>query len=93
MGAACDMIVKPYYAMICGFVIGAISAFGYAYLTPWLKTYIKLHDTCGIHNLHAMPGFAGAIVSVITCNRNSLNSFSTANYDIFFPDSATRTPA
>lgn len=27
---------------------------------------IKIQDTCGIHNLHAMPGVIGGIVGAIT---------------------------
>lgn len=69
MGAAADLIAQPYEAMICGWCIGALSAIGYIYIGPWLKKTINLNDTCGIHNLHAMPGFMGGIVSAICCNR------------------------
>lgn len=83
MGAACDIIVKPYYAMICGWCIGALSAFGYAYMSNFLREKINLHDTCGVHNLHALPGFFGGIVSAIASNRNSLTSFGVRYPDVF----------
>jgi len=53
--------------MIIGFVAGSVSALGFAYLSPLLKAKIGLHDTCGVHNLHGMPGIIGAIVSAIAC--------------------------
>ena len=31
----------------------------YVYIQPKLGELIGLEDTCGIHNLHAMPGFLG----------------------------------
>ena len=31
----------------------------YVYIQPKLQEVIGLEDTCGIHNLHAMPGFLG----------------------------------
>lgn len=27
---------------------------------------MKIQDTCGVHNLHAMPGVLGAVVGAIT---------------------------
>lgn len=75
MGAAADIIVKPYYAMVSGWVTGVVSALGYIFLSPFLKEKFNLHDTCGIHNLHAMPGFIGGIISVIACNQQSFISY------------------
>lgn len=33
---------------------------------PFMEKYLKIQDTCGIHNLHAMPGVIGGIVGAIT---------------------------
>lgn len=31
-----------------------------------MEKHLKIQDTCGIHNLHAMPGVIGGIVGAIT---------------------------
>ena len=65
MGASADLINQTYGALLVGFVAGTVSALGFAYLTPLLQKHIGLHDTCGVHNLHAMPGVIGGITSAI----------------------------
>lgn len=41
--------------------------FSLSLLKPFLEKHLKLQDTCGVHNLHAVPGmlggFTGAIVA------------------------------
>ncbi|XP_061820144.1 rh family, C glycoprotein a [Nerophis lumbriciformis] len=67
MGTAAEFMIMPYGALIVGFLTGIISTFGYLFITPFLEKYLKLQDTCGVHNLHAVPGmlggFTGAIVA------------------------------
>lgn len=64
MGVAGDMDMGLHGAMIAGFVGGGVSCIGYANLMPKLVN-INIHDTCGVNNLHGMPGILGAIVGII----------------------------
>nr|CAB3265567.1 rh type B glycoprotein [Phallusia mammillata] len=66
MGASADLVVHPFGALLIGTAAGILSTLGYRYLQPLLQRTIKLHDTCGVHNLHGMPGILGAVASGIT---------------------------
>jgi ammonium transporter Rh len=66
IGGASDMVVTGALSMGIGFLAGCISALGFLYVGPYLKNKINLHDTCGVHNLHGMPGVFGGIVSSIS---------------------------
>uniref|UniRef100_A0A6Q2Z0S1 Ammonium transporter AmtB-like domain-containing protein n=1 Tax=Esox lucius TaxID=8010 RepID=A0A6Q2Z0S1_ESOLU len=66
VGTAAEFMLMPYGSLIVGFCCGIISTLGYIYLTPFMEKYLKIQDTCGIHNLHAMPGVIGGIVGAIT---------------------------
>jgi ammonium transporter Rh len=65
IGASADIIIYPYIALIIGCGAGAISITGFNLLGPILANKINLHDTCGVHNLHGMPGFMGGIIAAI----------------------------
>jgi Ammonium Transporter Family len=47
---------SPGVAFAVGVAAGILSALGFTYVTPYLDARIGLGDTCGIHNLHGMPG-------------------------------------
>lgn len=51
--------------LVTGIVAGVISVLGYKYLSDILERKLGLYDTCGIHNLYALPGFFGGIISAI----------------------------
>ncbi|MBV7276895.1 ammonium transporter [Clostridium sp. PL3] len=63
IGSTCDM-TTPGYAMLIGIAAGALSVIGYSIIAPKLEKFIKGTDTCGINNLHGMPGILGGIVAV-----------------------------
>ena len=71
MGAPCDMINYPFCAMCVGFAVGLVSSFGFAVIGPFLKRKINLHDTCGVHNLHAMPGLLGGLIAAIAASKQA----------------------
>jgi len=66
IGAASDIVVSPGISIIVGMGGGIISALGFAYLSAALRKHIGLHDTCGVHNLHAIPGVCGGLLGCIT---------------------------
>jgi ammonium transporter Rh len=66
IGACADILVAPGIAIIIGAIAGIVSAIGFAYLSAALRDSINLHDTCGVHNLHGIPGFLGGITGAIT---------------------------
>uniref|UniRef100_A0A8D0EB80 Rh family C glycoprotein n=1 Tax=Salvator merianae TaxID=96440 RepID=A0A8D0EB80_SALMN len=66
VGTAAEMMLTPYGSLIIGFVCGIVSTVGFVYLTPFLESKLHIQDTCGVHNLHGMPGLIGGIVGAIT---------------------------
>merc|ERR1712063_142538 len=64
MGIAAHLNLYPATAIACGMIAGGISTLGYVFLTPAMAHFLHLHDTCGVHNLHGMPGILGAVVSI-----------------------------
>ena len=73
VGSAADIITLPAGAMVAGFVTGTVSSLGFAYLSKFLQRKINLHDTCGVLNLHGMPGVIGGIISAIVASRGQIN--------------------
>ncbi|XP_072529748.1 ammonium transporter Rh type C-like 2 [Salminus brasiliensis] len=66
VGTAAEFMLMPYGSLIVGFCCGIISTLGYIYLSPFMEKKLKIQDTCGIHNLHGMPGVIGGIVGAIS---------------------------
>uniref|UniRef100_A0A674EQ76 Ammonium transporter Rh type A n=1 Tax=Salmo trutta TaxID=8032 RepID=A0A674EQ76_SALTR len=65
VGTCADMDIGPFGAMIIGFVAGIISTLGFKFLTPILASNLGIQDTCGVHNLHGMPGILGGIAGIV----------------------------
>jgi len=65
VGTSSDLILSPYTAIMIGMIAGTLSTYGYVFISPWLQRN-GLWDTCGIHNLHGMPGLLGGFASIFT---------------------------
>ncbi len=65
IGAPSSLFTNPAAALTCGLLAGIISTFGFIYLSKYLNGKIGLIDTCGVNNLHGIPGILGGILSSI----------------------------
>ena len=65
IGAAADLYINNGCCIIIGCIAGIISVYGYQYLSDILQNKFQIADTCGVHNLHGLPGILGGIVSAI----------------------------
>jgi len=65
IGSVCNT-ATPIEAIIIGLVAGAISTMGFALFQSRLEKGIKVIDTCGVSNLHGIPGIFGGLVALIT---------------------------
>jgi ammonium transporter Rh len=60
IGATANIAMGPFGATLVGIIAGAISCYGFE--KPLIPSDT---DTCGINNLHGMPGIFGGLVSVV----------------------------
>jgi ammonium transporter Rh len=64
IGATCNIVPAP-FAFGIGLVAGAICVIGYAVVQPRMQRMLGIVDTCGVHNLHGMPGLLGGLAVVL----------------------------
>ncbi|NXY71613.1 RHAG protein, partial [Glareola pratincola] len=65
VGTCADLPIHPFIAMCIGSIAGIISVLGFHFLTPLLESKLNIQDTCGVHNLHGLPGILGGIIGII----------------------------
>ncbi|KAG7460783.1 hypothetical protein MATL_G00202500 [Megalops atlanticus] len=65
VGTCADMNIGPFGAMLIGFLAGIISTLGFKFLSPVLAANLGIQDTCGVHNLHGMPGILGGLAGIV----------------------------
>lgn len=57
--------VGPWGALLIGIIAGAVSALCFIYLQPWFCKKLGILDVMGVHNLHGVGGWMGAIFATI----------------------------
>ena len=81
IGSTADIMTEPWEAMLVGYLGGIFSAVGFQTIGPFLADHINLHDSCGVHSLHGMPGVLAAVISAI-----AIAMIDPANYpEGYFP--------
>ncbi len=84
VGSSADLVISPYGSLIVGLVAGLYSTFGYNCIGPFLERR-GLHDTCGVLNLHGMPGIIGGLGGAISAASASNNLYG-GNLSEIFPE-------
>lgn len=64
IGATCN-VMPISFAFAIGLFSGALCVFGYAFVQPRLQRRLGIVDTCGVHNLHGMPGLFGGLAAIV----------------------------
>lgn len=64
IGATCDFASHG-QAMIIGAIAGIISTIGFAILQEKQQKFHKIIDTCGVSNLHGIPGIFGGLAAIV----------------------------
>ena len=54
VGACADLMLTPGGAVTVGALAGILSTIGFKYIQPFLLNKLKIHDTCGVNNLHGI---------------------------------------
>lgn len=63
IGATCDHATH-FQAMIIGLIAGTISTFGFGVLQKIQEKFHKIVDSCGVSNLHGIPGIFGGLAAI-----------------------------
>jgi len=64
IGSTCDFATHG-EAMIIGIVAGIISTIGFAVLQKKEEKLFRIIDTCGVSNLHGIPGLFGGLAAIL----------------------------
>merc|ERR1712038_738501 len=81
IGTAANLaVLSPAEALAIGIASGILSVLGYTVIQPNLQKFIGLHDTCGVNNLHGMPGILAALVSAIVCGTAKSDHFPSMDH-------------
>ncbi len=73
IGSVCNT-ATPTTAIIIGLAAGAVSVMGFALLQTKLQKGLKMIDTCGVSNLHGIPGLFGGLVAIAVINGINVNA-------------------
>ena len=91
IGSSADLVIGPSFSLLIGMIAGIMSTIGYNKIQPCLYHNFHLHDTCGVNNLHGIPGIIGGISGAITASFTNNELYGDNIYNIFPAMNGTRT--
>ena len=84
VGSSADLVIGPSFSLLIGMIAGIMSTIGYNKIQSFLQRKFKIHDTCGVNNLHGIPGIIGGISGAISASFTS-NELYGDNIQNIFP--------
>jgi len=91
IGSSADLVIGPSFSLLIGMIAGIMSTIGYNKIQPCLYHNFHLHDTCGVNNLHGIPGIIGGISGAITASFTNNELYGDNIQNIFPAMNGTRT--
>merc|ERR1719430_315762 len=80
------MMLTPGGSLVIGALAAAVSVCGFVYIQPVLCSKLRIHDSCGVNNLHGMPGLLGGLLSVLMAGLASEGAYGhTSSLHEIFP--------
>eukprot|EP01135_Chromosphaera_perkinsii_P001661 Nk52_evm38s208 gene=Nk52_evmTU38s208 len=83
VGTSSDLVIEPWGAILIGMAAGLLSVVGYVYIQPFLEKKFGIQDTCGVHNLHGMPGIMAGIGGTISAATASSSEYGESIVEVF----------
>ncbi|NWH72452.1 RHBGA protein, partial [Piaya cayana] len=84
MGMAGEMLVTPFGALVAGFLAGLIPPLAFRFLMPTLSSRLKIQDTCGVHNVHGLPGILGSLLGTLLAALATADAYG-GRLELVFP--------
>ncbi|EGR28966.1 rh50 glycoprotein, putative [Ichthyophthirius multifiliis] len=84
MGTCADMHILPIYAILIGIFAGCVSTLGFSRFMFIIENKLQLHDSCGVLNLHGIPGLLGAIWGCIAAGTSQNQNDSIAQLQMVY---------
>ena len=91
IGSSADLVIGPSFSLFIGMIAGVMSTCGYNKIQPYLDRRMHLHDTCGVNNLHGIPGIIGGLSGAISAAFTSNELYGDNIQNIFPAMNGTRT--
>ena len=91
IGSSADLVIGPSFSLLIGMIAGITSTFGYNKIQPFLQNKFKIHDTCGVNNLHGLPGIIGGLSGALSASLTSDELYGDNIQNIFPAMDGTRT--
>ena len=66
---------NPGLSLLIGLAAGILSTCGFSIIAPKVEKLIRGTDTCGVHNLHGMPGLLGGLSAILITGNAGVQLF------------------